>query len=147
MLLQVILAVIPIVWLIVSMTVFKMSGFNACGIGLIITAVECLAVYGMSIMEVVTGTVEGVCAAVWPIGIIMFGAMFVYNLSLRTGAMDVIKNMLASVSNDKRVAALLLGWCFGNFMEGIAGFGTAVAIPAAMMVGLGLTQSQPLLSV
>ena len=137
MLLQVILAVIPIVWLIVSMTVFKMSGFNACGIGLIITAVECLAVYGMSIMEVVTGTVEGVCAAVWPIGIIMFGAMFVYNLSLRTGAMDVIKNMLASVSNDKRVAALLLGWCFGNFMEGIAGFGTAVAIPAAMMVGLG----------
>lgn len=51
--------------------------------------------------------------------------------------MDVIKNMLASVSNDKRVAALILGWCFGNFMEGIAGFGTAVAIPAAMMVGLG----------
>ena len=137
MLLQVILAVIPIVWLIVSMTVFKMSGFNACGIGLIITAVECLAIYGMSVMEVVTGTVEGVCAAVWPIGIIMFGAMFVYNLSLRTGAMDVIKNMLASVSNDKRVAALLLGWCFGNFMEGIAGFGTAVAIPAAMMVGMG----------
>lgn len=45
--------------------------------------------------------------------------------------------MLASVSNDKRVAALILGWCFGNFMEGIAGFGTAVAIPAAMMVGLG----------
>ena len=137
MLLQVILAVIPIVWLIVSMTVFKMSGFNACGIGLIITAVECLAIYGMSVMEVVTGTVEGVCAAVWPIGIIMFGAMFVYNLSLRTGAMDVIKNMLASVSNDKRVAAILLGWCFGNFMEGIAGFGTAVAIPAAMMVGMG----------
>lgn len=137
MLLQVILAVIPIVWLIVSMTVFKMTGFNACGIGLIITIVECLAVYGMSVMEVATGTLEGICAALWPIGIIMFGAMFVYNLSLRTGGMEVIKNMLASVSNDKRVAALLLGWCFSNFMEGIAGFGTAVAIPAAMMVGLG----------
>ena len=47
MLLQVILAVIPIAWLIVSMTAFKMSGFNACGIGLLITAVECLVVYGM----------------------------------------------------------------------------------------------------
>lgn len=137
MLLQVILAVIPIAWLIVSMTAFKMSGFNACGIGLLITAVECLVVYGMGIMEVATGALEGACAAIWPIGIIMFGAMFVYNLSLRTGGMDVIKNMLASVSNDKRVAALILGWCFGNFMEGIAGFGTAVAIPAAMMVGLG----------
>lgn len=137
MLLQVILAVIPIAWLIISMTAFKMSGFNACGIGLIITAVECIAIYGMGVMEVATGALEGACAAVWPIGIIMFGAMFVYNLSLRTGGMDVIKNMLASVSNDKRVAALILGWCFGNFMEGIAGFGTAVAIPAAMMVGLG----------
>lgn len=137
MLLQVILAVIPIAWLIISMTVFKMSGFNACGIGLIITAIECIAVYKMTVMEVATGTVEGTLSAIWPIGIIMFGAMFVYNLSLRTGAMDVIKNMLASVSNDKRIAALLLGWCFGNFMEGIAGFGTAVAIPAAMMVGLG----------
>lgn len=137
MLLQVILAIIPIAWLIVSMTAFKMSGFNACGIGLIITAVECVAVYSMGIMEVATGALEGALAAIWPIGIIMFGAMFVYNLSLRTGGMDVIKNMLASVSNDKRVAALILGWCFGNFMEGIAGFGTAVAIPAAMMVGLG----------
>lgn len=137
MLLQVILALIPIAWLIISMTAFKMSGFNACGIGLIITAVECLAVYGMSVVEVGTGALEGALAAIWPIGIIMFGAMFVYNLSLRTGGMDVIKNMLASVSNDKRVAALILGWCFGNFMEGIAGFGTAVAIPAAMMVGLG----------
>lgn len=137
MLLQVILAIIPIAWLIVSMTAFKMSGFNACGIGLIITAVECIAVYHMGIMEVATGALEGALAAIWPIGIIMFGAMFVYNLSLRTGGMDVIKNMLASVSNDKRVAALILGWCFGNFMEGIAGFGTAVAIPAAMMVGLG----------
>ena len=137
MLLQVILAVIPIAWLIISMTAFKMSGFNACGIGLIITAIECIAVYKMGILEVATGALEGALAAIWPIGIIMFGAMFVYNLSLRTGAMDVIKNMLASVSNDKRVAALILGWCFGNFMEGIAGFGTAVAIPAAMMVGLG----------
>ena len=121
MLLQVILAIIPIAWLIISMTAFKMSGFNACGIGLIITAVECLAVYGMSVVQVGTGALEGALAAIWPIGIIMFGAMFVYNLSLRTGGMDVIKNMLASVSNDKRVA----------------GFGTAVAIPAAMMVGLG----------
>ena len=137
MLLQVILAVIPIAWLIISMTAFKMSGFNACGIGLIITAIECIAVYKMGVLEVATGALEGALAAIWPIGIIMFGAMFVYNLSLRTGAMDVIKNMLASVSNDKRVAALILGWCFGNFMEGIAGFGTAVAIPAAMMVGLG----------
>ncbi len=137
MLLQVILALIPIAWLIIGMAVLKMNGVQACGIGLIITLVECVAVYGQSVGEVALGTAEGALAAIWPICIIIVAAMFTYNMSLRTGGMDVIKNMLASVSNDKRVTALLLGWCFSNFMEGIAGFGTAVAIPAAMMVGLG----------
>lgn len=137
MLLEFILAIIPIAWLIIAMTALHMSGFNACGIGLIITIVECLAFYGMSAPYVAFGTIQGILSAIWPIGIIIFAAMFTYNMSLHTHSMDVIKGMLASVSNDKRVVALLLGWGFSNFMEGIAGFGTAVAIPAAMMIGLG----------
>ena len=51
--------------------------------------------------------------------------------------MDLIKKMLTSVTNDKRVLVLILAWGFGGFMEAVAGFGTAVAIPAAIMVGLG----------
>ena len=137
MLTQVLLAVIPIAWLIIAMTLLKMSGVKACGIGLVITAAECLAVYKMGVPEVATGAAEGAIAALWPICIIIVAAMFTYNMSLHTGAMDIIKGMLGSVSNDKRIVALILGWGFSNFMEGIAGFGTAVAIPAAMMVGLG----------
>ena len=137
MLTQVLLAVIPIAWLIIAMTLLKMSGVKACGIGLVITAAECLAVYKMGVSEVATGAAEGAIAALWPICIIIVAAMFTYNMSLHTGAMDIIKGMLGSVSNDKRIVALILGWGFSNFMEGIAGFGTAVAIPAAMMVGLG----------
>ena len=98
MLLQVILAVIPIAWLIVSMAVLKMAGYKSCGIGLIIAAVEALVVYKLSPAEVITGTLEGVIAAVWPICIIIVGAMFLYNMSLHTGSMNVIKKMLASVS-------------------------------------------------
>ena len=137
MLTQVLFAVIPIAWLIIAMTLLKMSGVKACGIGLVITAAECLAVYKMGAPEVATGVAEGAIAALWPICIIIVAAMFTYNMSLHTGAMDIIKGMLGSVSNDKRIVALILGWGFSNFMEGIAGFGTAVAIPAAMMVGLG----------
>lgn len=137
MLTQVLFAVIPIAWLIIAMTLLKMSGVKACGIGLVITAAECLAVYKMGVPEVATGAAEGAIAALWPICIIIVAAMFTYNMSLHTGAMDIIKGMLGSVSNDKRIVALILGWGFSNFMEGIAGFGTAVAIPAAMMVGLG----------
>ncbi|MBP3874767.1 MAG: L-lactate permease, partial [Lachnospiraceae bacterium] len=137
MLTQVLLAVIPIAWLIIAMTLLKMSGVKACGIGLVITAAECLIVYKMGALEVATGAAEGAIAALWPICIIIVAAMFTYNMSLHTGAMEIIKGMLGSVSNDKRIVALILGWGFSNFMEGIAGFGTAVAIPAAMMVGLG----------
>lgn len=137
MLLEIILAIIPIAWLIISMAGLKMAGYKSCGIGLVIAIVEGVAVYHMTVPEAITGTLEGVVSAVWPICVIIVGAMFLYNMSLRTGAMDVIKAMLASVSNDKRVAALVIGWGFSNFMEGIAGFGTAVAIPAAMLVALG----------
>ena len=137
MLLEIILAIIPIAWLIISMAGLKMAGYKSCGIGLVIAIIEGVAVYHMTVPEAITGTLEGVVSAVWPICVIIVGAMFLYNMSLRTGAMDVIKAMLASVSNDKRVAALVIGWGFSNFMEGIAGFGTAVAIPAAMLVALG----------
>ena len=65
-------------------------------------------------------------------------ALFTYNLTLKTGAMENVKRMLAGVSRDKRVLALIIGWGFGNFMEGMAGFGTAVAIPASMLAAIGL---------
>ncbi|MFR7798874.1 MAG: L-lactate permease, partial [Collinsella sp.] len=63
--------------------------------------------------------------------------VFTYNLCVRTGAMDVIGSMITSISSDRRLLALLVAWCFGGFMEGMAGFGTAVAIPAGMLAGLG----------
>ena len=63
--------------------------------------------------------------------------MFTYNVCVKTGAMEMIKRLLTSVTNDKRVLVMILTWGFGGFMEAIAGFGTPVAIPAAMMVGLG----------
>ena len=108
MLTQVLFAVIPIAWLIIAMTLLKMSGVKACGIGLVITAAECLAVYKMGVPEVATGAAEGAIAALWPICIIIVAAMFTYNMSLHTGAMDIIKGMLGSVSNDKRIVALIL---------------------------------------
>ncbi|MBQ9007696.1 MAG: L-lactate permease, partial [Atopobiaceae bacterium] len=65
-------------------------------------------------------------------------AVFTYNLTGCTHAMDKSKGMMTSVSSDRRVLTLLIVWCFGNFMEGMAGFGTAVAIPASRMMALGI---------
>ena len=72
---------------------------------------------------------EGVALALWPILLVITAAIFTYNLTLHTKAMEVIKGMLTSVSQDRRVLILLISLGFGGFLEGMAGFGTAVAIP------------------
>ena len=80
---------------------------------------------------------DGVGFALYPICLVVLAAPFVYSLTVESGAMGTIRAGLAGVSGDPRVLALLIVWGFGNFMEGMAGFGTAVAIPAAMLVGIG----------
>ncbi len=75
--------------------------------------------------------------ALYPICLVILSALFTYGVTLESGAMEKIKQGLASVSDDRRVLSLLIVWGLGTFMEGMAGYGTAVAIPAAILVGIG----------
>lgn len=133
-----ILAMLPIIWLIVALSGLKMAGHKACVIALAITCILAIGYWKLSVICTATAALEGILNALWPICLVIVAALFTYNLSLKTGAMDKIKKMLAGVSTDQRVLALIIGWGFGNFMEGMAGFGTAVAIPASMLAGIGL---------
>ena len=136
--LKFLMAILPILWLIVALSKLKMPGYKACSIALCITMVLAIFFWKLSVINTVTGVFEGILNALWPICLVIVAALFTYNLILRTGAMDSIKQMLAEVSIDKRVLILIIGWGFGNFMEGMAGFGTAVAIPASMLAAIGL---------
>nr|WP_302651351.1 L-lactate permease [uncultured Agathobaculum sp.] len=136
--LQSALTLLPIIWLIIALAVLKIPGHTACVVALVIAAALALTLWQMPVVDCVTSALEGFASALWPIILVIIAAIFTYNLSLRTGAMDVIKRLLSSVSNDKRVIILLIGWCFGGFLEGMAGFGTAVAIPAGMLYGMGM---------
>ncbi|MGN0485104.1 MAG: L-lactate permease [Lachnospiraceae bacterium] len=131
------LAISPILWLIVALTIFRMQGHYACLISFGITVILGVFVWHMRAGSLVSAILEGVVMAIWPISLVIIAAIFTYNLCLHTGAMDVIKKMLMCVSEDKRVLVLLVAWGFGGFMEGMAGFGTAVAIPAGMLVTMG----------
>ena len=124
------IALSPILWLIVALTVMHMSAWKACSIALLVAWAASLGVYGMTLIHAAEATLEGAALACWPILLVIIAAIFTYNLSLHTRSMDTIKQMLTSVSSDKRVLILLIGWGFGSFLEGMAGFGTAVAIPA-----------------
>ena len=136
-LLYFILGLCPILWLIFALTVLKMPTYKAALGSLIVAGVLAFIVWQLPAMEVLTAALEGILMAIWPIVVVIIAAVFTYNLSLRTGGIDVIKQMITSVSNDKRILVLLIAWCFGGFMEGMAGFGTAIAIPAGMLLTLG----------
>ena len=132
-----ILAMLPIIWLIIALCGMKMTGYKACIIALIIAAAEALFLWKQEAVDVATGGLEGFAMALWPICLVIIAAVFTYNLVVYTKNMEVIKRMLVSVSKDKRILMLIIAWGFGGFMEGMAGFGTAVAIPAGILCGLG----------
>ena len=132
------LAMLPISWLILSLGKLKMPSHKACGIALLVTIALAFSYWRMNVLNISTAVLEGTLNALWPICLVIIAALFTYNLTLKTGAMDLIKKMLAGISGDKRIIMLIIGWGFGNFMEGMAGFGTAVAIPASMLAGIGL---------
>ena len=132
------LALSPILWLIVALTVLRMSAWKACTMALAIAWAVGIGLEGMTLPHAIEATLEGVALACWPILLVIVAAIFTYTLTLRTHAMDTIQRMLTSVSSDRRVLILLIGWGFGGFLEGMAGFGTAIAIPAGMLAGLGI---------
>ncbi len=80
---------------------------------------------------------EGAVFALFPILWVILAAFFAYNVSLHTDAIGQIKKLLLQISPDRRIQALLIAWGFGSFMESVAGFGTAVAVPAALLISLG----------
>ncbi|MGN1276473.1 MAG: L-lactate permease [Floccifex sp.] len=131
------LGLLPIIWLIIALIVLKMPTYKAAMGSLIVAIVLAMLVWRLPAMNVLTATLEGFANAAWPIILVIIAAMFTYNLTLKTGAMEVIKQMLSSVTSDKRILVLILAWCFGGFMEGMAGFGTAIAIPAGMLYAMG----------
>ncbi len=133
-----ILAILPIVWLIVALLVLHITTWKAALGSAAIALVCALAGWQMPVVDALTAALEGVISGFWPIVIVVIAAVFTYNLTVHTGAMETMKRMLCSVSTDKRVLTLLIGWCFGCFLEGVAGFGTPVAIPASMLITLGI---------
>ena len=132
-----VLALAPILWLVAVLLVLKWPAWRAAAGSLVIACLLAATWWALPIDNVATAALEGFLMALWPIVVVIIAAVFTYNLCVRTGAMDTISRMITSISSDRRILALLVAWCFGGFMEGMAGFGTAVAIPAGMLAALG----------
>ena len=82
---------------------------------------------------------QGAAFGLLPIGWIVVAAVFMFHLTVISGQFDVVKRSVAAISPDQRMQALLIAFSFGTFVEGAAGFGTPVAISAALLIGLGFS--------
>ncbi|MGQ9926611.1 MAG: L-lactate permease [Chloroflexaceae bacterium] len=137
LLLSALVAALPIVVLLGLLGVFHVKAHIAALAGLASALLIAIFVYGMPWQLGVAAAVNGAFYGLFPIGWIILGAIFIYDISVKTGKFEIVKQSIAGLASDRRIQVLLIAFAFGAFIEGAAGFGTPVAISAAMLIGLG----------
>jgi len=136
--LSALVAAIPIAFFFVTLAVFRWEAYLA-GLGTVaVTLVIAIVVYGMPVKLAALATAMGMAYGLWPISWIILSAVFLYKLSVKSGQFEVIRASVVTITEDQRLQVILIGFAFGAFLEGAAGFGAPVAITAAILASLGL---------
>lgn len=130
-------AVIPIVFFFLALAVFRLKGHVAGSITLALSVLVAIFAFQMPVDMALAAAGYGFLYGLWPIAWIIVAAVFLYKLTVKSGQFEVIRSSVLSITDDQRLQVLLIGFCFGAFLEGAAGFGAPVAITAALLVGLG----------
>jgi len=135
--LSTVLAALPIIILLGSIALFKIKIHFAALFGLLVAILVSLFVYRMPASAVSAATVYGAAYGLFPIGWIILNLIFLYQLTVNKGLFSIIRKHLGTIAPDPRVQVILIAFSFGAFFEGAAGFGTPVAITAAILIQLG----------
>lgn len=151
-LLSTLVAALPIVLLLGLLATGRVSAAQSALAGLASAVLAAIFVFqpaqvadhglGAWAQTVLTSAANGAAFGLFPIGYIVLAAIFLYALTVETGQFEVVKHSVMALSDDRRIQALLIAFCFGAFIEGAAGFGTPVAISAALMMGAGFKPLQ-----
>ncbi|MGN6268085.1 MAG: L-lactate permease [Ginsengibacter sp.] len=135
--LSVLVALIPILFIFWALIIKKMEGYKAILLATLLAVLIAVSIYGMPVKLSLLSVAAGALYGLFPICWIIIAALFLFNITIKSGQFEIIKHFMASVTSDRRLQALLIAFSFGAFLEGTAGFGAPVAITAAMLVGLG----------
>ena len=130
-------AALPVVVLLGALAFFHIKAHWAALLGLFVALAVSIFVYGMPVEMAGKSALLGALFGLLPIGWIVLNVIFMYQLTTDTGLFDVLQKSITGITNDRRLQLLLVSFCFGAFFEGAAGFGTPVAVTAAIMMGLG----------
>ncbi|MDA3967219.1 MULTISPECIES: lactate permease LctP family transporter [Helicobacter] len=136
--LSALVAFIPIALFFISLVVLKLKGHVAGFLTVLSAILIAIFVYKMPLDKVIYSFVYGFLYGLWPIAWIIIAAIFLYKLTLKSGYFDILRESIIAITPDQRIQVILIGFCFGAFLEGAIGFGGPVAITAALLVGLGL---------
>ena len=131
------IASLPILFFFFALIKLKLKGYVAASWTVVIALTVALLFYKMPVDHALASVVYGFFYGLWPIAWIIIAAVFVYKISVKTGQFDIIRSSILSITPDQRLQMLIVGFSFGAFLEGAAGFGAPVAITAALLVGLG----------
>jgi lactate permease len=137
--LSALVAAVPVFVLLILLGVLRKPAWMASLFGVGAAAAVALGVYGMHAGTLVSAVAYGAAFGLFPIGWVVFTAILLYNITVETGKFQVVKDSVGSLTEDRRLQALLIAFAFGAFIEGAAGFGTPVAVSAAMLTGLGFS--------
>jgi lactate permease len=130
-------AALPIFTLLFLLGVLRKPAWIASLAGLTAAIVVAAGVYGMPVGLLAGAVTYGAAFGLFPIGWIVFSAILLYRITLESGKFEILKDSIGHLTTDSRLQALLIAFAFGAFIEGAAGFGTPVAVAAAMLTGLG----------
>jgi lactate permease len=133
-----IVAAVPLIVLFIMLGVFKITAWVASLTTLVVSLVLSMVVWGMPFGTTAASTTQGLFFGICQIMWILLAAVWLYNRSVKFGWDKVLRDLLGSITTDLRIVAIIIAFCFGALLEALAGFGTPVAITAAMMVAAGL---------
>src|SRR5256885_608595 len=130
-------AALPVVVLLSAIAIFRIRIHFSALLGLIVALAVALFAYKMPLKAAAATTVYGAAYGLFPIGWIILNLIFLYQLTVKRGLFDVLRNSLGSFAPDPRIQVILIAFSFGAFFEGAAGFGTPVALTPAILIPVG----------
>ena len=137
--LSALVAALPIFVLLFMLGVVRKAAWISSLAGLVAAMLVAYFAYGMPPAVMLSAFAYGAAQGLFPIGWVVFCAILLYNITVKTGKFEIVKNSIGNLTGDRRLQALLIAFAFGAFIEGAAGFGTPVAVAAAMLTGLGFS--------
>lgn len=135
-------AALPVVVLLSAIALFRIRIHLAAAMGLAVALAVALLAYRMPVESAFAATAYGAAYGLFPIGWIILNLIFLYQLTVESGRFEVLRASLAALAPDPRIQVVVIAFCFGAFFEGAAGFGTPVAVTAAILMGLGFKPLQ-----